>query len=366
MTIANNSQNPFYLIPFETCSQILGYVTKESHLLSSRNVCRLWNIVFVDNLEYRWNGLKRNAPEGPIRLAERMQQIESSNYNHTLTPTYFTFFKRLALNVQHAYGPIHIKSTFLNVDYAEVQEGARRCNDQNRSIEVTWAQVPEEMRRHCPFTNVVDIKNCMSFLGNRFAFQTITELNLSNLQLTDLACEIEVLTGLEILELQDNQFTAFPSVIRGFISLKWLELVGNQLSSLPKEIEELESLEILALDNNRLESLPEAIGMLGRLSVLTLSNNRLQTVPAIIEGLDSLEHLDLSNNPLGELPIGIRNLEHREGFTLLIGSDNAEEVSGAEGEESDDGEGIDRDELGSDSEDEDVSETVRFLNSLQQ
>ncbi|MCD9187211.1 MAG: TIR domain-containing protein [Pyrinomonadaceae bacterium] len=128
------------------------------------------------------------------------------------------------------------------------------------------------------------------------------ELNLSDLQLTELPKEIIELKDLRLLYLANNQLRELPKEISELKDLQELSLENNQLSELPKEIIKLKDLQELSLENNQLSELPKEIIGLKDLRVLSLGNNQLSELPKEIIGLKDLRVLSLGNNQLSELP----------------------------------------------------------------
>jgi small GTP-binding protein len=136
----------------------------------------------------------------------------------------------------------------------------------------------------------------------------LTQLDLSDNQLTSLPGEIGQLTNLTQFSLSNNELRELPAAIRQLTHLTQLDLSDNQLTSLPGEIGQLTNLTQFSLSNNELRELPAAIGQLTNLTQLDLSNNRLTELPAWIGQLTNLTQLDLSNNRLTELPAWIGQL----------------------------------------------------------
>ncbi len=93
-----------------------------------------------------------------------------------------------------------------------------------------------------------------------------------------------------------------PKELCQLSALTNLHLTNNQLSTLPPEIGQLKSLTYLSLSNNQLSTLPPGIRQLKSLTNLSLSNNQLSTLPPDIGHLISLTNLYLENNQLNELP----------------------------------------------------------------
>ena len=99
---------------------------------------------------------------------------------------------------------------------------------------------------------------------------TITELNLSHLNLEILPPEIGLLTALQRLDLSNNQLHALPPEIGQLTALQELDLSNNRLHALPPEIRLLTALQALFLHNNQLRTLPPEIRLLTALQTLFL------------------------------------------------------------------------------------------------
>ncbi|MEH2128960.1 leucine-rich repeat domain-containing protein [Nostoc sp.] len=136
----------------------------------------------------------------------------------------------------------------------------------------------------------------------------LQELDLDNNQLTELPEAIASLTGLQLLDLHNNQLTELPEAIASLTGLQKLDLDNNQLTELPEVIASLTGLQRLYLRNNQLIELPEAIASLTGLQQLFLQNNQLTQLPEAIASLTGLQVLDLDNNQLIELPEAIASL----------------------------------------------------------
>jgi GTPase SAR1 family protein len=110
-------------------------------------------------------------------------------------------------------------------------------------------------------------------------------------KLTALPKEIEKLTALQRLSVDNNQLTALPKEIEKLTALQRLSVDNNQLTALPKEIEKLTALQGLYVDNNQLTALPKEIADLDNLGELKLDGNPLVfPTPEIIEqGLDAIK-----------------------------------------------------------------------------
>ena len=134
----------------------------------------------------------------------------------------------------------------------------------------------------------------------------LTDLNLSDNQLTRLSSQVLKLDKLQNLNLANNQITELPVNIDKLKELTSLNLANNSIASLRKSIGELESLTSLSLADNSIASLPKAVGDLRGLVELDLSGNEIEGyIPSLIGNLTRLTRLDLSGNEFnGNIPIG--------------------------------------------------------------
>ncbi len=142
---------------------------------------------------------------------------------------------------------------------------------------------------------------------NRDQLASIRVLDLQGLDIVRLRfADMEGLSGLEELNLSDNDLVAFPENLESFTQLKRLDLSFNDLRiPIEKNLGQLQNLEILSVAFNRLHgTIPEELGNLGRLVHLDLSDNELSgPLHESLANLSSIEWLDLSHNQLsGPIP----------------------------------------------------------------
>ncbi|QLE48115.1 hypothetical protein FD724_08260 [Nostoc sp. C057] len=142
------------------------------------------------------------------------------------------------------------------------------------------------------------------------------ELNLSNIELTEIPEAIASLTGLQQLSLENNQLTELPEAIASLTGLQVLSLSSNKLTKLPEAIASLTGLQVLSLSSNKLTKLPEVIASLTGLQQLSLSNNQLTQLPEAIASLTGLQQLSLENNQLTELSEAIASLTQLQTLNL--------------------------------------------------
>ncbi|MFM6580385.1 MAG: COR domain-containing protein [Dolichospermum sp.] len=110
----------------------------------------------------------------------------------------------------------------------------------------------------------------------------VTELDLSNNQISSLPPEIVQLTNLQSLDIYNNQISSLPREIGQLTNLQSLDIYNNQISSLPREIFQLTNLQSLNIYNNQISSFPREIGQLTNLQSLDLRNNPVPIPPEIL------------------------------------------------------------------------------------
>lgn len=108
-----------------------------------------------------------------------------------------------------------------------------------------------------------------------------SELDLSELSLTQIPTGIIQLIKLQKLNLSSNRLSSLPPEILWLTNLQSLNLSSNELSSLPPEIEQLTNLQTLDLRGNKLSSLPVEIEKLRQSTKIIVEGNPLP--PHILE-----------------------------------------------------------------------------------
>jgi Leucine-rich repeat (LRR) protein len=175
-----------------------------------------------------------------------------------------------------------------------------------------------------------------------------TELDLSNMKLTELPESIGQLTQLRKLDLghrqsysnnkddEKNKLTSLPESLGQLTQLQELIIADNQFTELPESLEKLTQLQKLDLSHNPLRVLSESLisltqlqslflkgitfvefpsnlWKLSNLKTLSLFDMQLTSLPPEIAQLIHLERLHLGPNPLTSLPaeiIQLKNLKH--------------------------------------------------------
>jgi Leucine-rich repeat (LRR) protein len=150
--------------------------------------------------------------------------------------------------------------------------------------------------------------------ANASALSQITLIDLSYLNLKVVPPELNQLSGLQQINLSNNQLREVPDF--AFTNLRQLYLNYNQLRKIPN-FTSLPKLEELNLSNNQLREVPNFT--LANLLGLELSHNWLSEIPNFTS-LPKLTHLYLSYNRLSEIPnfTSLQKLEIIEAYYNLL------------------------------------------------
>lgn len=99
------------------------------------------------------------------------------------------------------------------------------------------------------------------------------ELWIRHQALSALPSNFALMTQLEILGLDCNNFEDFPKEICQLKHLKRLDLNDNRISELSEEIKQLQNLEYMDLSDNKLKEVADVLGSLTKLQILKLEGN---------------------------------------------------------------------------------------------
>ncbi|CAL8099737.1 unnamed protein product [Calicophoron daubneyi] len=170
------------------------------------------------------------------------------------------------------------------------------------------------------------VKSCLATLreiqlqGNRLMgtlpsnplahLKNLKRLNLRNNQIDSLK-NINILEGLQVLMLENNQLTTVHGDLFKLRALEFLYLANNRIGQplVGAGLRNLTSLRVIDLSNNALLTLPGTIFVLEQLEVLNASHNSLMQLPSIQNASNpragKIKVVDLSYNCIGTLPIGL-------------------------------------------------------------
>lgn len=127
-------------------------------------------------------------------------------------------------------------------------------------------------------------------------------LNLSQLELTELPCEIENLRNIKALDVRKNQLVALPGELRA-LALEHLNVAENRLEQVPAVVFELTTLQTLDLSFNRFGGRLSGLSQLTALRNLQLVGTKALEIPDDLSGLGALDEVYLSCQ--GVVPTGL-------------------------------------------------------------
>jgi hypothetical protein len=139
----------------------------------------------------------------------------------------------------------------------------------------------------------------------------IQRLSLSE-GLTSFPTEILSLAdSLEILDLSNNQLSAFPDELKQLKKLRIVFASNNNFEELPDVLGQCENLEMVGFKSNRIKQVSES-SLPFKLRWLILTNNRIETLPGALGERPRLQKLALAGNRLTHLPQSLAQCENLE------------------------------------------------------
>jgi Leucine-rich repeat (LRR) protein len=111
------------------------------------------------------------------------------------------------------------------------------------------------------------------------------------------------------LSLSKMKLTELPPNLWRFKNLQKLYLDKNKLTALPDSFDLFKNLELLNLDHNHFELFPIPLTRLLNLKTLIASNNRLTYLPDYISNAKNLQKMDFYNNQINDFGNGIYQMQ---------------------------------------------------------
>jgi Leucine-rich repeat (LRR) protein len=111
------------------------------------------------------------------------------------------------------------------------------------------------------------------------------------------------------LSLSKMKLTELPASLWRFKNLQKLYLDKNKLTALPDSFDLFKNLELLNLDHNHFDLFPIPITRLLRLKTFIASNNRLTYLPDYISNAKCLQKMDFYNNEISDFGNGIFQMQ---------------------------------------------------------
>ncbi|MBS0607282.1 MAG: leucine-rich repeat domain-containing protein [Parachlamydiales bacterium] len=277
---------------------------------------------------FEWNRLKAEAPLGPLHLSEIMDGVELQVFHEkgTLIGNVDELFKRFAEKIRPNFDTTCSPGEVLKVSQVHLTALQTRLQAvENKALEMIWDQrLLGTLTQQGAFAQMAApvgstaIRAWLTDAANAARILEIRELDLRDLNLKTLPCEIGFFTGLQILNLSHNELSYLPKTIGNLTDLRILDLSYNQLREIPETIGNLRTLRNLSLSINQLRELPETIGNLTDLRILDLCENCLISLPETIGNLKLLRSLFLDGNQLSVLPELVGKLQALNWLSVSI------------------------------------------------
>jgi len=144
---------------------------------------------------------------------------------------------------------------------------------------------------------------------------TVLQLELNQLTITEIPAEISKLINLEFLHLCDNRIAEIPREISLLKNLVSLQVDKNRIGYIPSEVGQLENLQQLSITENKIIDVHESVYRLPNLKYLGLVCNLITTLPPEIRNLKNLTTLNLDFNKIQSLPEEILELRNLTNLT---------------------------------------------------
>ncbi|XP_017004952.2 leucine-rich repeat and calponin homology domain-containing protein isoform X1 [Drosophila takahashii] len=175
-----------------------------------------------------------------------------------------------------------------------------------------FAELPEEVTTFAFLETLLLYHNGIRSIPESVKqLSSLTYLDLRSNQLSSLPRELCFLP-LQVLLVSNNRLASLPDELgRLDQTLTDLDASYNQLTNLPARLGELRTLRSLSLRSNHLMYLPRELTCLSLIS-LDVSNNKIASLPLEIRHMSTLVELQLENNPLTSPPASLcmRGLVH--------------------------------------------------------
>jgi Leucine-rich repeat (LRR) protein len=253
-------------------------------------------------------------------------------------------FQKSSMHSFVSYCGTKIQRNFIAIAFVCLTGSSTLVHAQQAEIleDKSYLKNKEEVakQRELKMLNLAETQQ-VSFNSLQHALQhreKVKMLDLSNQELTAFPIEILLFKNLETLDLSGNQIKEIPATISTLSNLKILAIENNQLKILPETISELHSLEYLLIRFNQkdfilpttianlknlkvlhcthLADLPNDIFKINSLEILKVWHSNIDTLPSDVKNLNNLKEICLQNNKLSSLPSELYSLPVLEYLNL--------------------------------------------------
>lgn len=160
--------------------------------------------------------------------------------------------------------------------------------------------------------------NKISGMNGITRLKSLEELDLDNVEITELPVEISQLRNLREINLEDNpnlNIIQALKVLSKIDGLKTLWLSKNKLSNLPNEISGLKNLEDLWLDENEFTQIPESVKRL-KIKYVSFFDNKIKQLNLKKGDLSNVTNINLCYNEFERFPVELAVLPNLKRITM--------------------------------------------------
>jgi len=260
-----------------------------SKIAQSRRVCKTWEQACDSRLERVWKQAQQIPSLKPIA-----EQINGQNHASCLEKFRSLSSAICPESVAKNKGPTFNTIPFTAKQIEQFQK--------DKALQIVWNKDLRQQVLNAGAVHVPDLDasahDIRLFLQNCNVLGQIAVLDLTDCGLSIIPEEVELLGGLQDLDLGRNQIREVPNFTH-LPQLRELYLNNNQIREVPN-FTHLPQLRELYLNNNQIREIPNFTN-LPQLEILRLSNNQIKEIPNFTN-LPQLETLRLSHNQITEVP----------------------------------------------------------------
>jgi Leucine-rich repeat (LRR) protein len=248
-----------------------------STLLNCRLVSTLWKTYVDTFLESMREELQNNALKGKVMISSIMSEIAKRETFPVV------MFKKLACVLKKQGG--EIPNNPMPIRIGEFRMLQYKIAQAEEALQTIWSRKLRSCLYHIvglprADANAEKIREFLNRPITANALSQITEINLNWLKLKVVPLELNQLSGLQVINLSNNELKEAPDFT--LAKLQCLYLTCNQLEKVPN-FTGLPKLTKLYLSHNRLREVPNFT--LANLQVLKLDHNLLSEIPTFTEAL---------------------------------------------------------------------------------
>ena len=185
--------------------------------------------------------------------------------------------------------------TDLPLDFIQACTSLKELRMSNMALK----RVPGSIRASTTLSRLDLSCNRISDLENAHLdeISTLLSLKVQNNRLSSIPTYFLQMKALKYLNISNNTFETFPTVVCEMSNLVDLDVSFNQIAALPPQMSDLKSLERLICVGNELKEFPESFSTLANLRVLDVRRNKLVDLTPIY-ALPNLATLRADSNDL--------------------------------------------------------------------